>query len=111
LIIAGWVQSYRVHGLRVSSDSPITRGAVVDQSSDKVVVVTTFSHEALEPVYGPPEPRYAFVGQPTTVSMYGVSTYNLQIDRKEKYRLRALTDDLPELGPHGPESSSAPYLK
>jgi hypothetical protein len=33
----------------------------------------------------------------------GVSTFNLQIDKKEKYRLRALTDDLPELGPHGPE--------
>ena len=36
-------------------------------------------------------------------SVDGVSTFTLQIDRKGKYRLRALTDDLPELGPHGPE--------
>jgi hypothetical protein len=33
----------------------------------------------------------------------GVSTFELQVDKKGKYRLRALTDDLPELGPHGPE--------
>jgi hypothetical protein len=30
----------------------------------------------------------------------------VSVDKKGRYRLRALTDDLPELGPHGPE----PYL-
>jgi Invasin, domain 3/Bacterial Ig-like domain (group 1) len=43
------------------------------------------------------------VGERFVATVDGVSTYNLKIDKKEKYRLRALTDDLPELGPHGPE--------
>lgn len=42
-------------------------------------------------------------GERLVSSVDGVSTFNLQIDKKGKYRLRALTDDLPELGPHGPE--------
>ena len=33
----------------------------------------------------------------------GLATFEMSITRKGKYRLRALTDDLPELGPHGPE--------
>jgi hypothetical protein len=33
----------------------------------------------------------------------GVSTFNIKVSKKGKYRIRALTDDLPELGPHGPE--------
>jgi hypothetical protein len=33
----------------------------------------------------------------------GVAVFDLSITRKGRYRLRALTDDLPELGPHGPE--------
>ena len=33
----------------------------------------------------------------------GLATFEISITRKGKYRLRALTDDLPELGPHGPE--------
>ena len=36
----------------------------------------------------------------------GVAAFDLGIDRPGRYRLRALTDDLPEIGPHGPE----PYL-
>ena len=32
-----------------------------------------------------------------------IATFEMSITRKGKYRLRALTDDLPELGPHGPE--------
>jgi adhesin/invasin len=36
----------------------------------------------------------------------GVAVLNPSIQKKGKYRIRALTDDLPELGPHGPE----PYL-
>lgn len=36
----------------------------------------------------------------------GVAALNIRVERKGHYRLRALTDDLPELGPHGPE----PYL-
>ncbi len=43
------------------------------------------------------------VGERFVATVDGVSTYNLQVDKKGKYRLRALTDDLPELGPHGPE--------
>jgi adhesin/invasin len=33
----------------------------------------------------------------------GVATFDLAVGRAGRYRLRALTDDLPELGPHGPE--------
>jgi hypothetical protein len=36
----------------------------------------------------------------------GVATFDITVEKKGKYSLRALTDDLPELGPHGPE----PYL-
>jgi hypothetical protein len=36
----------------------------------------------------------------------GVAEFDLAVEREGRYRLRALTDDLPELGPHGPE----PYL-
>jgi hypothetical protein len=36
----------------------------------------------------------------------GIAVFDLRIERSGRYRLRALTDDLPELGPHGPE----PYL-
>lgn len=36
----------------------------------------------------------------------GVADFELAIGREGRYRLRALTDDLPELGPRGPE----PYL-
>ena len=33
----------------------------------------------------------------------GVAAFDLSIEQAGSYRLRALTDDLPELGPHGPE--------
>jgi hypothetical protein len=36
----------------------------------------------------------------------GVATFTVSVDKKGRYRLRTLTDDLPELDPHGPE----PYL-
>jgi hypothetical protein len=36
----------------------------------------------------------------------GVAAFDLTVEQKGRFSLRALTDDLPELGPHGPE----PYL-
>jgi len=36
----------------------------------------------------------------------GIAAFDVAVEKKGRYRLRALTDDLPELGPHGPE----PYL-
>lgn len=36
----------------------------------------------------------------------GVAAFDLTVQKKGRFSLRALTDDLPELGPHGPE----PYL-
>ena len=33
----------------------------------------------------------------------GIAVFDLRIEEEGRYRLRALTDDLPELGPHGPE--------
>jgi hypothetical protein len=42
-------------------------------------------------------------GERYVASVDGVSTFDISIEKKGTYRLRALTDDLPELGPHGPE--------
>jgi hypothetical protein len=36
----------------------------------------------------------------------GIAVFDLSVEQPGRYRLRALTDDLPELGPHGPQ----PYL-
>jgi hypothetical protein len=36
----------------------------------------------------------------------GVAVFDIAVEEEGRWRLRALTDDLPELGPHGPE----PYL-
>jgi hypothetical protein len=33
----------------------------------------------------------------------GIAVFELAVEEKGRYRLRALTDDLPELGPYGPE--------
>ena len=33
----------------------------------------------------------------------GIATFDLRVEREGRYRLRALTDDLPGHGPHGPE--------
>jgi hypothetical protein len=33
----------------------------------------------------------------------GIAAFDISIEQAGRYRLRALTDDLPELGPHGPE--------
>lgn len=33
----------------------------------------------------------------------GIAAFDISIERAGRYRLRALTDDLPELGPHGPQ--------
>jgi hypothetical protein len=36
----------------------------------------------------------------------GIAVFDVAVEKNGRYRLRALTDDLPELGPHGPK----PYL-
>jgi Bacterial Ig-like domain (group 1) len=36
----------------------------------------------------------------------GIAEFDIRVEEEGSYRIRALTDDLPELGPHGPE----PYL-
>jgi hypothetical protein len=33
----------------------------------------------------------------------GIAVFDVAVEKKGRYRLRALTDDLLELGPHGPE--------
>lgn len=40
----------------------------------------------------------------------GIATFQISITRTGTFRLRALTDDLPELGPHGPEPWLYSYL-
>jgi hypothetical protein len=46
------------------------------------------------------------VGERFQPSQGGVAGFNLAVTKKGHYRFRVLTDDLPSLGPHGPE----PYV-
>ncbi len=52
-----------------------------------------------------PSNRY-MVGERFRDTEDGVAVFELRVVLEGRWRLRALTDELPELGPHGPE----PYL-
>jgi hypothetical protein len=43
------------------------------------------------------------VGDRFVETQNGIAVFNLSINDSGRYRMRALTDELPELGPHGPE--------
>jgi hypothetical protein len=45
----------------------------------------------------------ALVGDRFRDTQNGIAVFNLSITDTGRYRIRALSDELPELGPHGPE--------
>jgi hypothetical protein len=82
-------QSFSVKVALVDSD-----GNVVDLSGI-VIYVALF--------LGDQNVNLRLDGERFIATVDGVSTFDLKVKKKGKYRIRALTDDLPELGPHGPE--------
>ena len=80
--------------------------ALVDQSGAVVPLSGIFIYVALfEEGRTSPSNEY-LRGERFANTANGVAVFSISVERKGRYRLRALTDDLPELGPHGPE----PYL-
>jgi hypothetical protein len=76
--------------------------ALVDRNGDVVPLDGIVIYLGLFPegVDVPVNNRLA--GNRFGTSVNGVSTFDVSVEKKGNYRLRALTDDLPELGPHGP---------
>lgn len=80
--------------------------ALVDAAGDVVPLSGIFIYVGLFPEGSEvPSNRY-LKGERFENTENGIASFELAVTRKRQYRLQALTDDLPTLGPHGPE----PYL-
>lgn len=80
--------------------------ALVDAAGAVVPLTGIFIYVGLFPD-GEDTPTNGFLrGERFENTEEGVAVFNLAVEREGRYRLRALTEDLPELGPQGPE----PYL-
>ena len=77
--------------------------ALVDRNGDVVPLSGIVIFVGLFPQGSHVPNNQQLKGERFVASVNGVSTFDLSIGKKGTYRLRALTDDLPELGPHGPE--------
>jgi hypothetical protein len=97
--------------LQAKQDQPFAvKVALVDKNGDVVPLDGILIYLGLFPE-GSANPRNQLVnGNRFQSTVDGVATFELSITEKGKYRLRALTDDLPELGPHGPEPWLYSYL-
>jgi hypothetical protein len=77
--------------------------AIVDVNGNVVplngieIYVGLFREGSDEPV------NAALVGDRFRDTQNGIAVFNLSITDTGRYRIRALSDELPELGPHGPE--------
>ena len=89
---------------RPQADQPFAvKVALVDADGDVVALDGILIYLALFPE-GAENPTNQFIeGSRFESTVDGLATFEIVVTRKGKYRLRALTDDLPELGPHGPE--------
>lgn len=77
--------------------------ALVDAGGDIVPLSGIFIYLALIKD-GNESPSNDFItGERFENTEDGVAEFDLGVEREGRYRIRALTDDLPELGPHGPE--------
>jgi Bacterial Ig-like domain (group 1) len=77
--------------------------ALVDKNGDVVPLDGILIYLGLFPE-GSETPRNQLLnGNRFQSTVAGLATFELSVTEKGSYRLRALTDDLPELGPHGPE--------
>jgi adhesin/invasin len=89
---------------QAKQDQPFAvKVALVDAQGDVVPLDGILIYLGLFPE-GSESPRNQLLdGNRFQSTVDGVATFELAVTEKGKYRLRALTDDLPELGPHGPE--------
>ena len=90
--------------LQAKQDQPFAvKVALVDKNGDVVPLDGILIYLGLFPE-GSGTPRNQLLdGNRFQSTADGLATFELSITEKGRYRLRALTDDLPELGPHGPE--------
>jgi hypothetical protein len=77
--------------------------ALVDAAGDAVPLDGILIYLGLFPEGSESPTNQAIEGSRFESTVDGIATFEIAVDRNGKYRLRALTDDLPELGPHGPE--------
>jgi adhesin/invasin len=77
--------------------------ALVDAHGDVVPLDNILIYLELFPVGSENPTSQAIEGSRFESTVDGIASFEISITRKGEFRLRALTDDLPELGPHGPE--------
>jgi hypothetical protein len=87
-------------------DTITFRVALVDVHGDVVPLSGVFIYLDLFPEGSEVPDNRLLRGERFENTEAGVAEFGVRIDEKGTYRLEARTDDLPELGPHGPE----PYL-
>jgi hypothetical protein len=89
---------------QAKKDQPFAvKVALVDANGDVVPLDGILIYLGLFPE-GSETPRNQLLnGNRFQSTVDGMATFELSITERGRYRLRALTDDLPELGPHGPE--------
>jgi hypothetical protein len=80
--------------------------ALVDANDNVVPLSGVFIYLALYPEGSSVPNNQLLRGEHFENTDAGVAEFGVRIEEKGNYRLSALTDDLPELGPHGPQ----PYL-
>jgi adhesin/invasin len=80
--------------------------ALVDASGNVVPLTGILMYLGLFPDGSDVPTNSRLVGNRFVATENGVALFNLAVNTAGSYRFRALTDQLPELGPHGPE----PYL-
>lgn len=95
--------------VKVNEFFPI-KVALVDADGDVVPLNGILVYLGLFPENSETPTNQAIDGSRFESTVDGIATFEIAITRKGKYRLRALTDDLPELGPHGPEPWLYSYL-
>jgi hypothetical protein len=89
---------------RVKAGQPFAvKVALVDADGDVVALDRILIYLGLFPEGSETPTNQSIDGSRFESTVDGLATFELAVTKKGKYRLRALTDDLPELGPHGPE--------
>ncbi len=89
---------------RAKMDQPFAvKVALVDVDGDVVPLDGILIYLGLFPEGSESPTNQIILGSRFESTVDGFATFQLAVTKKGKYRLRALTDDLPELGPHGPE--------
>lgn len=89
---------------RAKMDQPFAvKVALVEADADVVPLDGILIYLGLFPEGSESPTNQVILGSRFESTVDGLATFELAVTNKGKYRLRALTDDLPELGPHGPE--------